>query len=214
MFKLDKSLTKPMYQQIIDSIIDRIQHGQLRYGDSLPGEEQCHRIYGISSVIVKKAYGELRRQGYITRQQGLGTKVSYLPQLTIDLNSLPNLVKLNQPIVPHLLLKDKSTKAPYLFHYVFVFYTGSLVIAYQEIETSMNVGSYDREPYSMLISKHSIINSHNQVEAKLADSSLAFILGIADEDAITVVKNNTVAMRIKSYLRSDIIQLTADAYGN
>jgi len=53
------------YQQLIDSVINALQQGELREGESLPSVNQVIHDYGVSRDTIVKAYNELKKRGII-----------------------------------------------------------------------------------------------------------------------------------------------------
>lgn len=77
---LDKNSKKPMYLQLKEHMIHRIQSGELETGSILPTEYELCSEFGISRYPVRQAMDELAQAGYIIRVRGRGTFVSrYLP---------------------------------------------------------------------------------------------------------------------------------------
>lgn len=61
-----------MYQQIVDQIRAKILAGELRSDEPLPSIRELARDL-TTSVITKRAYLELEREGLIFTRPGLGT---------------------------------------------------------------------------------------------------------------------------------------------
>ncbi|WP_368250526.1 PLP-dependent aminotransferase family protein [Enterococcus sp. 2201sp1_2201st1_B8_2201SCRN_220225] len=76
MWQIDRSSNEPLFQQIINQIIDLIQDGQLAPGDKLPPERELAKLYGVNRSTVNHALDELVSLGWITRRQGSGTNVA------------------------------------------------------------------------------------------------------------------------------------------
>lgn len=70
--KLDKSISKPMYQQLYESISSMIEEGTLEE-DRLPSIRALANSLGVNNVTVVTAYKELERNGYIYTIKGSGT---------------------------------------------------------------------------------------------------------------------------------------------
>lgn len=66
---------KPLYRQIADAILQRIQQGELKAGDALPTESALQTEYGVSRVTVRQALKLLTEQKVIESIQGSGTYV-------------------------------------------------------------------------------------------------------------------------------------------
>lgn len=75
-FKIDKALNLPVYQQIINSVLSRIEDGSLTLGSQLPSINQVAGDYNIARETVVKAFKNLQEHGVITPVQGKGYYVS------------------------------------------------------------------------------------------------------------------------------------------
>lgn len=70
------NITKPLYLQFRDVLIDQIESGDLSPGDLLPGERKLAEMYDISRVTVRKCIGHMVEEGYFNRSQGKETMVA------------------------------------------------------------------------------------------------------------------------------------------
>jgi GntR family transcriptional regulator len=66
----------PMYRQVTDQIRDAIAAGILAAGERLPSIRELAAAAGVSHITVKRAYGDLEREGYVIARQGLGSFVA------------------------------------------------------------------------------------------------------------------------------------------
>jgi GntR family transcriptional regulator, histidine utilization repressor len=66
----------PLYQQIQQHLLDKIQSGEWAAHHQIPPEEQLARDFGVSRMTANKAIRDLVQRGYLTRQPGLGTFVT------------------------------------------------------------------------------------------------------------------------------------------
>jgi len=73
--RLDRQSFIPLYRQIKDLVLDRIEHGDLASGDLIPSETQLGTAFKVSRLTVRQALYELRMEGYIIREKGRGTFV-------------------------------------------------------------------------------------------------------------------------------------------
>jgi GntR family transcriptional regulator len=71
-----KENTTPLYIQLKNRLIGKIQTGALRPGDKLPSESELQREYGLSRVTVRNAMTELEVGGFIVKVQGKGSFVA------------------------------------------------------------------------------------------------------------------------------------------
>lgn len=76
MWELNTTKKIPVYQQIMEQIIEYIQTGQLTPGDRLPSERKLAASYRVNRSTVVHALEELVSLGWIIRQQGSGTLVN------------------------------------------------------------------------------------------------------------------------------------------
>ncbi len=68
--------TKFVYMQIMDSLIDQIENGQLKPGEKLPSERDLSLQLGVSRMTVRRAINDLVTNGLVYRRQGSGTFVA------------------------------------------------------------------------------------------------------------------------------------------
>lgn len=81
---LSQTDKRPMYQQIMEQIVQRIAIGDLPPETQLPSIRELAIVTKVSIITVKRAYMELEREGVIVTQQGKGSWVS----LSMDLQRL------------------------------------------------------------------------------------------------------------------------------
>ncbi|MEW6715499.1 MAG: GntR family transcriptional regulator [Nitrospirota bacterium] len=81
---VDRGSKEKLYVQIYSILIGKIESGEWPPGAQIPTEDELCRTYDVSKVTVREAIQELVREGYLFRQQGRGTFVTYsLPQVGI-----------------------------------------------------------------------------------------------------------------------------------
>jgi len=73
---IERNTSVLIYVQIAESLARRIAGGEYRPGDRLPSEQELTRQFGVSRMTIRKAIGELLRQGLVIAQQGKGTFVT------------------------------------------------------------------------------------------------------------------------------------------
>lgn len=76
MKKIDKQSRIPLYYQLMDIIIEKIEVENLKEHDRLPSERELCEGYNVSRSTVRQAIQELEKEGYIYREHGKGTFVS------------------------------------------------------------------------------------------------------------------------------------------
>ncbi len=66
----------PLYVQIAESLIDRIESGELAPGHRLPAERELSEALGVNRMTLRQALHNLEMQGLLVRRQGDGTYVT------------------------------------------------------------------------------------------------------------------------------------------
>ncbi|WP_344449131.1 GntR family transcriptional regulator [Acrocarpospora macrocephala] len=72
---LDRSGSTPLYQQVERKIRERISAGELPAGSPVPSEKTLMRDFGISRDTARRVLKELRKDGTVYNEKGLGTFV-------------------------------------------------------------------------------------------------------------------------------------------
>lgn len=65
----------PVYGKIVDDVRRKIESGQWREGQKLPGERELCNLYGVARGTLKAAFSELQKAGLIRQVRGSGTYV-------------------------------------------------------------------------------------------------------------------------------------------
>jgi GntR family transcriptional regulator len=73
---LDKDGFIPLYYQIQQALIEKIQAGEWVAGDCLPSEYELARSYQVSRMTARQALHNLKSRGYALSQKGRGTYVT------------------------------------------------------------------------------------------------------------------------------------------
>ena len=73
---VDRTSLLPFYSQIAENLRKRIELGDLKPGDQLPGEPELCRTYQVSRTVIRQALQELTYEGLIIRHKGKGTFVA------------------------------------------------------------------------------------------------------------------------------------------
>lgn len=72
---LDPESVVPLYAQLEDLLLRRVEAGEWPAGTQIPTESQLCQAYGVSRVTVRQALGRLARRGLVSRGRGRGTFV-------------------------------------------------------------------------------------------------------------------------------------------
>ena len=105
---VDRSSPIPAYQQVADSLLNRIAD-EFENGDRLPSENELAIEYRVSRITIRQALAQLEKDGTIQKFQGKGVFVNRKPQsYLIDLR-LPS--KKNKAISMSALTQKASVTA-------------------------------------------------------------------------------------------------------
>ncbi|MGJ1269516.1 PLP-dependent aminotransferase family protein [Sphingobacterium spiritivorum] len=74
--QLDTNVSRAIYLQLADSILEYLRNGSLRAGQKLPSSRETAKMLGLNRITVSKAYSELEVQGWLVSSVGKGTFVS------------------------------------------------------------------------------------------------------------------------------------------
>lgn len=66
----------PLYAQIAEGLLERIESGELAPGNRLPPERELSQMLGVNRMTLRRALRRLEAQGLLRRRQGDGTYVS------------------------------------------------------------------------------------------------------------------------------------------
>ncbi|MFJ7936132.1 GntR family transcriptional regulator [Sporosarcina sp. NPDC096371] len=73
---MDKRSKIPLYLQLMDKLIVKIEQQDYEEHEKLPSEREFCEIYGLSRITVRQALQELTLEGYIYKLHGKGTFVA------------------------------------------------------------------------------------------------------------------------------------------
>ena len=77
---IDKTAAEPIYQQIKNTIQEKIRNGDWIAGQKLPSENALVEALGVSRMTIHRALRELTLDGLINRVHGLGSFVADAPR--------------------------------------------------------------------------------------------------------------------------------------
>ena len=76
----------PLYLQVKNDIIDRINSGRIKIGDKLMSENEMIEYYGVGRVTIRAALNELTTNGCLKKEHGRGTFCIAVPNCTKRMN--------------------------------------------------------------------------------------------------------------------------------
>jgi len=74
--RVSRASKVPLYQQLYDILLDKIQRYEWKPGDVIPSETELCEQYHVSRTTVRQVLGQLANEGFIERHRGRGTFVS------------------------------------------------------------------------------------------------------------------------------------------
>ena len=72
---MNESTSQPLYLQVKQKIMDRIQSGEFKDGDMLPTESVLQKEYEVSRATIRNALDEIEKEQLILRKRGVGTTI-------------------------------------------------------------------------------------------------------------------------------------------
>ncbi len=73
---LNRDSSIPLYFQLKQHLLDKIESGSWKVGELIPGDIELQHLYGVSRTTVRQALSELSVEGRVTRSRGRGTFVT------------------------------------------------------------------------------------------------------------------------------------------
>ena len=83
---INKYSNIPLYSQLKNLIINKIDSGEYKPNSKIPSEQELCEMYDISRPTVRQAISELTNNGYLYKEKGKGTFVSK-PKSVIDVKA-------------------------------------------------------------------------------------------------------------------------------
>lgn len=75
-YNIDKNISTPPYQQLLNQIVAKVSSGELAPGDRLPPESELADELGLSRMTINRAYCELQNKGMVERFRKKGTFIT------------------------------------------------------------------------------------------------------------------------------------------
>ncbi|GGA89237.1 GntR family transcriptional regulator [Ornithinibacillus halotolerans] len=108
LIQLDFESNDPIYQQLVDQIIEGIARKELQPGEGLPSVRSLAADIGINLHTVNKAYKQLKQEGYILihRQKGVVINPDGVPKADEDFRQ--RIEKSLRPLIAESICRDVS----------------------------------------------------------------------------------------------------------
>lgn len=170
---INESASIPLYQQIYDLLRARIISGELGINARLPAEQELTEMLGVSRITVKRALNELAVAGFVRRQRGIGTVITYDASAPTVKGSFENLIdgltRMGLETEVQLLDYTTSTASPAICE--------SLEMpAGSTVQRIVRLRRLDGEPFSYLVTYIPGDVAEGYSEEELATESLIKLL--------------------------------------
>lgn len=147
---LDKNSEIPLYSQLKDKIINKINEGEYKVGEKLPSEKELIELYDVSRTTVRQAIDVLVRENYLEIKRGIGTFVKQNKKFNIwgleELRSFEEEAKRhglkNKTEVISIVLVNKNSELDEIFNCKHNKYYKLTRLRYIEEEPSILVDTY------------------------------------------------------------------------
>lgn len=73
---IDKTKPIPLYFQLKNYYLDKIENGIYKPGSMIPSETEIQKQFGVSRITVRRALMELENEGYLEKKPGIGTFIT------------------------------------------------------------------------------------------------------------------------------------------
>lgn len=78
----------PLYQQVKMTLKEEIENGKYSRGSLIPAEPQLEKIFHVSRITIRQAIAELESEGYVKKERGKGTSVTYNARINESANAI------------------------------------------------------------------------------------------------------------------------------
>ena len=225
--------SRPLYQVVSDSILQKIESDELKPNDRLPSESELCALYSVGRNTVRRALSELVNDGVLKTIPGLGTFVQdiRLAKTAEYLFGLTQEMQLHRKEVTSRVIEAKLISAdPYLTRRLQVQLGAEIVFLYRvramdgepaAIERSYlphalcpGILNYDFSRQSLYVTLSTVYNrrphhAEQEIEASLATAEVARLLNLTPPAVVLVFHRETrlatgeVIEYVDSELRAD-----------
>jgi len=110
---LDRNSPVPLYYQVKQILLEKLDKGTWKPGDLVPSEQELQELYGVSRITVRQALTELTHEGRFERHRGQGTFVAnkqlvHNPEKRISITELMR----QQEIEPEWIIRERDFVTP------------------------------------------------------------------------------------------------------
>ncbi len=222
-------MTKALYQQIADSILEQIHTGELQPGARLPSEKSLSEKHQVGRNTIRHALSYLAAKGYVESVQGVGTFVTetHFPKTVEFLYGFSQEMAQRGKVVGSRVLEAKIVPADPLLTRVLRVQLGAEVVflnrlrlvdgkpaaierAYLPHAFCLGILEHDfgmESLYDVLASQYNMKPDHAEQEigAEIATPQVAEIMGMDQPAAVLVIhrETRTADGRVIEYVESE-----------
>ena len=110
---IDRESKLKLYVQIYAIIKEKIENAEWPAGTQIPTEDELCKTYDVSKVTVREAIQELVREGFLKRQQGKGTFVTYsVPHLGLIMRTRLSDVMHGEGVTVRKEILERGSREP------------------------------------------------------------------------------------------------------
>lgn len=85
---IDRDSRVPLYCQLKQVFLEKINNGEWCQGDLIPSEQELQALYNVSRTTIRQTLGEMVSEGQLIRQQGRGTFIAQPPTTPTPIDKL------------------------------------------------------------------------------------------------------------------------------
>ena len=222
-------MTKALYQQIANSIMEQIHSGKLQPGSRLPSEKELSEKHQVGRNTIRHALSELTAKGYLESVQGVGTFVTetLFPKTVEFLYGFSQEMAQRGKVVGSRVLEARIIPAdPALARILRIQLGGEVVFlnrlrlvddkpaaierAYLPHSFCHGILEHDfsvESLYDVLASQYNMKPDHAEQEigAEIATSQVAELMGLTQPAAVLVIRRETRTAdgRVIEYVESE-----------
>ncbi|MFN2113519.1 MAG: GntR family transcriptional regulator [Anaerolineales bacterium] len=222
-------MTKALYQQIADSILDQIHSGSLQPGARLPSEKELSEKHQVGRNTIRHALSDLAAKGYVESVQGVGTFVTetLFPKTVEFLYGFSQEMAQRGKVVGSQVLEARIIPADPALARILRIQLGAEVVflnrlrlvddkpaaierAYLPHSFCHGILEHDfsvESLYDVLASQYNMKPDHAEQEigAEIATSQVAELMGLTQPAAVLVIRRETrtADARVIEYVESE-----------
>lgn len=216
--------TLPLYLQIQQHLLEKIQNGEWLPRHKIPPEERLARDFGVSRMTANKAIRDLVQQGYLIRQAGVGTFVTdhKAESSLVEVHNIADEIRSRGHEHDCVVVVAEARNADDevsmrlgvrldtpVFHTLILHRENGIPIQLEDryvnprhVPHYLSTDFHQHTPNEVLVSAYPITDIEHVVEAILAESAIATLLDITTQDScLQLIRRTWSGDQLISYAR-------------